>query len=1078
MSLDSDIDAKSSTPSLYSQSWSVPKVFEEEAGNDRSTSFTNGDCDFSCAPDLINERYLYFYCSHGKIPSKTFVSLDLETYKARFIELDVDLEWSKYSPSLVCYKNNLVLFGKRKTDDEERNHQNDFLLNIVGGNFQNCDIMKIDDFSFSSRHGYSLDTLDTNIFLFGGIVNEEYSNDILVMNLQGLPISPKSYFTDKENALRWSELPLQSSSPPGRCNHATTMIGNKLIVHGGKNKTGLLGDLWLLDLDTMSWTEIRPVGGFPCPREGHKFVPLGNKFYMYGGFDENQVIRNELWCFNLDKQCWLRTKGPSIAEGNARFLTMNSCNDRLFLTFFRKMLNSYHFHCYECDPTRLSWNNMDAYGLPVFNHVRMNSSNTFNYTIPLGKINTSHTKNRSNASFNFYDYMEPSHKTVKSLGHRHYGSLDEQGLEYLKGKKRNSLHHRRNSDNLSLREFGQSSPFAYDVDKTITSLPIAYDEEEDNMDNQSFLSVPDYVSNRSTDLQTFNFSSTDDRIAWLEEQLLFCMTQGYALKPPGHLREKYSKGIHIHSQPLKMLESLHVMEEELSKTEFEFNRNACNMISENAQLLAEKDAAQSSVEFHIKLLQESNINSLTRMLSERVHTLEIDVQHSLAEATFYYQGYNELKQKVEELQCMNSIMRNHQAELNENYEKLHSVFEEDDIRVGLLQTENNLLKLDVSRLSQDSLDCQSKCQTLEYDNYELETKLIELCDRMEMQTNVVEASASALDVSNTAILSFEDSLRREKEENKLLQENCLSLTYKNSRLNAEVERLQLENKENQKVTDQVRSDGTYLKSIIQNGLSKLLSSDGETKKILQDSPRASQKITHLESRLVDIQQSFGKQQSNFENTIQELVFSQRKCTEMKHAYSSAVAEKGHLLSQMGDFTDASKAKESESQRALSGSKLSQINNHPASSKVNSFDRLLHQRHSSSNENPEEKINALSVNDEANVDDSMFKKYQRSYNNLISAEPLTMSRQQKTLHRLNLGLEDQKKQLIDTPNAFSNGFNQTVVNGNQGRNVNQLQSTTGDYYANRIKQLEDDYQQALTFANCSDESFQQLNYNFI
>ncbi|EPY52177.1 cell end marker Tea3 [Schizosaccharomyces cryophilus OY26] len=1083
---DPDLDAKLPTPesaSPYHHSWSVPKFFEQGEENEERNSYIDGKWDFFCATALINERYLYFHCSHKSLPTRTFLTLNLETFQAKFIELDKDFERFSYSQALVAHDNNLILFGRQKTDGVAKDQQNDYLLFIFGNSFERCDIMNYEDSSFSSRYGYSLDTLDTNIFLFGGIVNEEYSSDLLFINLQGLPVAPNESSDEKKNIVKWSQIPLQSASPPGRCNHATTVVGYKLIIHGGKNQTGLLGDLWLFDLETVSWTEIRPVGNFPCPREGHKVVSFGNKLYMYGGFDESGAICKDLWCFNLDKQCWSRTKGPSIAENNPIFLNMACYNERLFLIFSHETHSSRRFHSYECDPASLSWDDMGAYGLPVFNHVSMYPSNASSNTISLGNFKSNHTKNRSNASFNFYDYLEPTHKAVQSTRHRHYGSLDEQGLKSLKELKRNSLHHHRNSDNLSLREFGHSSPFAYDVDNTITSLPIAYNGEEDKKDNQSLLSIPDHVSNRSANLQAFHFNSTDDRIAWLEEQLLYCMTQGYALKPPGHLKEKYPKGILYQSQPLKMLESLHAMEEELSKTEYEFKQNASLLISENAQLLAEKDAAQSSAKFHMKLLQESNIDSLTQMLSERVHTLEVDVQHSLAEATSYYQRYNELKQKVEEMQFNNAMMRNHQAELTENYAKLQSIIEEDSSKAVSLQTENKILKLDVSRLSQESLEFHSKCQTLEYTNYELETKLIELCDRMEMQTNVIEASASALDVSNTAILSFEDSLRREKEENKIKQEKYLSLTYQSSRLNAEVERLQIENSELQKTTDQVRSDAAYLKSIVQNGLSKLLSSEIETKESHQDSPRTNQKIKYLESRLVGMQKLFEKQQNRLETTMLEMVSVQRKYAEMKHAYSVALIEKGELLSQMSGFTEKSKGEQSklfETQRALADSKLSHNDYDSRSTKNNSYEHLLHQNDLNSNEKSQEKEDALSKNDEINANDTLFKNYQRSYNNLISAGQITMSRQQDTIHLLNLGLEDQKKRIIDTPNALSNDFSQTVkvVDDSQNENDEQLRSASDIYYANRIKQLEDDYQKAITYANCSDESFQQLNYKFI
>ncbi|XP_049878347.1 host cell factor 1 [Pectinophora gossypiella] len=170
------------------------------------------------------------------------------------------------------------------------------------------------------RLGHSFTLLNGKVYLFGGLANESddpknniprYLNDLYTLELY-----PNSSMTVWDIPLTYGQ------SPPPRESHSGVSYTDKnsgkssLIIYGGMSGSRL-GDLWVLDVDTMSWS--RPeVGGLPpLPRSLHTATVIGHHMYVYGGWvplvpDESKLATHEkewkctntLASLNLESMTW------------------------------------------------------------------------------------------------------------------------------------------------------------------------------------------------------------------------------------------------------------------------------------------------------------------------------------------------------------------------------------------------------------------------------------------------------------------------------------------------------------------------------------------------------------------------------------------------------------------------------------------------------------------------------------------------------------------------------------------------------------------------------------------------------
>nr|XP_057939973.1 host cell factor 1-like isoform X2 [Doryrhamphus excisus] len=211
------------------------------------------------------------------------------------------------------------------------------------------------------RLGHSFSLIGTRCFLFGGLANDSedpknniprYLNDLYCLELR-----------QGSSVVSW-DLPVTSGQPPPPRESHTAVVasgrgGNRLVIYGGMSGCRL-GDLWILDIDSLVWSKPNLTGTAPLPRSLHSATAIHNKMYVFGGWvplvmDDVKVATHEkewkctntLACLNLDTLCWETVQMDSVEENIPRARAGHcsvAINSRLYIWSGR-------------DGYRKAWNN-------------------------------------------------------------------------------------------------------------------------------------------------------------------------------------------------------------------------------------------------------------------------------------------------------------------------------------------------------------------------------------------------------------------------------------------------------------------------------------------------------------------------------------------------------------------------------------------------------------------------------------------------------------------------------------------------------------------------------------------------
>ncbi|XP_076153203.1 host cell factor 2 [Alosa pseudoharengus] len=174
------------------------------------------------------------------------------------------------------------------------------------------------------RIGHSFTLIGNKCYLFGGLANDSedpngnvlrYLDDFYELELQAV-----------SGVKGWSIPDTKFGGPSARESHTSVAYckpghSPKLYIFGGMCGHRL-GDLWQLDIETMTWSTPEMRGQCPIARSLHSANVIGNKMYVFGGWvpvveSENKpnalgvewICTNSLSLLNLDTMTWQRL-GP------------------------------------------------------------------------------------------------------------------------------------------------------------------------------------------------------------------------------------------------------------------------------------------------------------------------------------------------------------------------------------------------------------------------------------------------------------------------------------------------------------------------------------------------------------------------------------------------------------------------------------------------------------------------------------------------------------------------------------------------------------------------------------------------
>ncbi|XP_043519342.1 host cell factor 1 isoform X1 [Frieseomelitta varia] len=183
------------------------------------------------------------------------------------------------------------------------------------------------------RLGHSFTLIGNRVFLFGGLANdsEDHKNNIprYLNDLYTLELLPNG-------GTVWDVPQTHGHAPPPRESHTGVSYTDSktgktcLVIYGGMSGCRL-GDLWYLDVDSMTWHKPVVHGPIPLPRSLHTATLIGHRMYVFGGWvplvvDDVKVATHEkewkctntLACLNIETWTWEQLTVDTLEENVPR----------------------------------------------------------------------------------------------------------------------------------------------------------------------------------------------------------------------------------------------------------------------------------------------------------------------------------------------------------------------------------------------------------------------------------------------------------------------------------------------------------------------------------------------------------------------------------------------------------------------------------------------------------------------------------------------------------------------------------------------------------------------------------------
>ncbi|KAL8159903.1 hypothetical protein V2J09_001440 [Rumex salicifolius] len=220
---------------------------------------------------------------------------------------------------------NMVVWGGKLLvlGGQSKNFSNYATVQCVDLGTQQCSIVHTSGKVPDAREGQSLTLVGSKLIMFGG-------EDIKRRLLNDV------YILDLDS-MTWDEVETTQQLPSPRYDHTAALHAERyLLIFGGCSHSACFNDLHLLDLQTMEWSipEIR--GDFVSPRAGHSGVTIDESWFILGGGD-NKSGALETLVLDMTKLVWsavatFNARDPLASEGISVCCLQNS-GERFLVAF-------------------------------------------------------------------------------------------------------------------------------------------------------------------------------------------------------------------------------------------------------------------------------------------------------------------------------------------------------------------------------------------------------------------------------------------------------------------------------------------------------------------------------------------------------------------------------------------------------------------------------------------------------------------------------------------------------------------------------------------------------------------------
>ena len=178
-----------------------------------------------------NKQKIYFYCIYSNSKENVFMEYDMKTKS--LITFKEGLKDTGAFPTICCLSGNIHLIGGRLNS-----------LHLIWNETNK----QFTERFFRSKmiHGHGILPLESTkqLFVFGG-------ND---SHLWGGYLD-EMWICDTIPKIKWRQLPSTMPHKMYHFGYIKTKDESKVIIFGGKTKTGVRDEIWILNLQTWQWTQ-------------------------------------------------------------------------------------------------------------------------------------------------------------------------------------------------------------------------------------------------------------------------------------------------------------------------------------------------------------------------------------------------------------------------------------------------------------------------------------------------------------------------------------------------------------------------------------------------------------------------------------------------------------------------------------------------------------------------------------------------------------------------------------------------------------------------------------------------------
>lgn len=218
--------------------------------------------------------------------------------------------------------------------------QKTFSNKLVGFDLQDWDL-KVYSYDFLSpepRQGHHMHACCGHFYIFGG-KGQKLLNDLWKFDLE---------------SFKWSIVDTIGTLPPSRFAYASDSQGDSIVIWGGEGNLGLLNDLYLFNLLTLTWQELKPTSAFvPQPARGACLVVDFPLIYIYGGQNQNGFSA-QLITFNL----WTLQYSIISSDQPSAFCSCKLINSTFIYSFGKDSSDSVNRKIRALDLKNLTWSTL------------------------------------------------------------------------------------------------------------------------------------------------------------------------------------------------------------------------------------------------------------------------------------------------------------------------------------------------------------------------------------------------------------------------------------------------------------------------------------------------------------------------------------------------------------------------------------------------------------------------------------------------------------------------------------------------------------------------------------------------